>query len=75
MAARALDNELNKPTVAPSTAINQMPVNDLTKVVKKKKKLVEPEASTIGTGGEKRKAEEESNSPKEKKARLEETAS
>ncbi|EIM86597.1 uncharacterized protein STEHIDRAFT_111072 [Stereum hirsutum FP-91666 SS1] len=80
MVARALDSELNKTggsgaTAGAQAAVGQLPVNDLTTMVKKKKKpVVEPEVVTTGSG-EKRKADEESESPKEKKARLEEPSS
>ncbi|KAA1469094.1 hypothetical protein DENSPDRAFT_834628 [Dentipellis sp. KUC8613] len=65
LVAQALDKELN--AGAPQVNANgQLPVNDLTSVVKKKKKA--PEEGSA----EKRKAEDDgSNSPAEKKARLE----
>lgn len=76
MVARALDSELKSGGSGASApaAIGQLPVNDLTTMVKKKKKPVEPEVVTSGSG-EKRKADDESESPKEKKARLEESSS
>ncbi|KAI0046489.1 hypothetical protein FA95DRAFT_1542504 [Auriscalpium vulgare] len=65
LAARALDRELK------SSSSAQLPVNDLTGMVKKKKKAV-PEAN----GAEKRKAEDDgTHSPPEKKAKLEEASS
>jgi HAT1-interacting factor 1 len=66
---RALDRELN----ASTTARQDLPVNDLTSmVVKKKKKAPAPEAGSVA---EKRKAEdEEAHTPQDKKARLEESS-
>ncbi|THH14757.1 hypothetical protein EW146_g5614 [Bondarzewia mesenterica] len=63
LAARALDKELGAATS--SAGIQQLPVHDLTTMVKKKKKTVD------AGGAEKRKAEYDgSNSPAEKKARV-----
>ncbi len=66
---RALDRELN----APTTARQDLPVNDLTSmVVKKKKKAPAPEMSGAA---EKRKAEDgEAQTPQDKKARLGESS-
>lgn len=86
MAAKALDNELNAgaPAAPAAAAVaTTTQVNDLTSMVKKKKKPVaenqthgEPTVtSAVTNGGSKRKAEDEpSASPSEKKARLEEEA-
>ncbi|ETW78788.1 hypothetical protein HETIRDRAFT_410739 [Heterobasidion irregulare TC 32-1] len=70
LAARALDEELRAGLTGASLAgTKPLPVNDLTTMVKKKKKA--PDAN----GAEKRKADDESsNSPAEKKARLEDVA-
>jgi len=69
LAQRALDRELN---AAPGPSQDR-PVNDLTSmVVKKKKKVPAPDASTAA---EKRKSEgEEAQTAPDKKARLEESA-
>jgi HAT1-interacting factor 1 len=74
LAQRALDRELNAEHT--STARQDLPVNDLTSMVVKKKKKAPlvPEASgTI----EKRKAEDEAQTPldRDKKARVEESCS
>lgn len=63
LAAQELDKELKSvPTIPP-----EAPINDLTMVVKKKKKVAPAESSTA-----KRKAEDEPlGSPGEKKAKLE----
>jgi HAT1-interacting factor 1 len=65
LAAKALDAELNASGSA-SAPINPAVVNDLTSIVKKKKKAPAGE-----TNGSKRKADEEAGS-NEKKARLDE---
>jgi HAT1-interacting factor 1 len=68
LAARALDSELNAPGAAAS-ASKQLPINDLTMVVKKKKKAPDTDVPEK----QKRKADDEgSSSPAEKKARLQE---
>jgi HAT1-interacting factor 1 len=70
LAKRALDRELN----ATSTARQDLPVNDLTSMVVKKKKKA-PAAEASGAA-EKRKAEDaEAQPPQDKKARLEESGS
>lgn len=61
LAAKALDAELK----ASSSAVNPAVVNDLTSIVKKKKK------APADTNGSKRKADEDAGS-NEKKARLDE---
>ena len=66
LAAKALDKELNGPSASAAPA--QLAVNDLTGIVKKKKKA--PEANGAG----KRKADDEealAPSPSEKKAKTE----
>ena len=72
LAQRALDRELNN---GAPTVHQDLPVNDLTSMVVKKKKkapVPEPEASSTV---EKRKAEdEEAQTPPDKKARLEESS-
>ena len=73
MVAQALDKELN----AGTSGLTSSQVNDLTTMVKKKKKpAAEPapaaEPVPNGTGGEKRKADDDAATPPEKKARLEE---
>ena len=65
LAAKALDAELNASGAA-SASVNPAVVNDLTSIVKKKKKAPAAEAN-----GSKRKADEEAGS-NEKKARLDE---
>ena len=70
---RALDRELN----AAPTPRQDLPVNDLTSmVVKKKKKAPAPApAPETPSAAEKRKAEdEEAQTPQDKKARLEESS-
>ncbi|KAI0060735.1 hypothetical protein BV25DRAFT_1917559 [Artomyces pyxidatus] len=71
LAARALDHELNAASASASApnALKQLPVNDLTSIVKKKKKAHEV------NGAEKRKAEDDgSHTPPEKKAKLQEAS-
>jgi len=75
LAQRALDRELN----AVPAPRQDLPVNDLTSmVVKKKKKAPAPAPVAVpgeSGGAEKRKAEdEEAQTPPDKKARLEESA-
>jgi len=71
LAQRALDRELN----ASAPARQDLPVNDLTSMVVKKKKkapVPAPEASGVA---EKRKADDEqAQTPQDKKARLEESS-
>lgn len=72
LAAKALDQELNAPASSSATS-GPAEVRDLTSMVKKKKKapIVEPTASAS-----KRKAEDEApDSPSDKKARVEDSAS
>lgn len=73
MAAKALDKELNAPsTVANSTA--PPTINDLTSIVKKRKKIPDPSANDVN-GTTKRKADDVDdglNSPTEKKVKLDE---
>jgi HAT1-interacting factor 1 len=71
LAQRALDHELN---VGAAPARKDLPVNDLTKmVVKKKKKAPAPAAPEASGAAEKRKAEDgEAQTSQDKKARLEE---
>jgi len=73
LAQRALDRELN----AAPVVRQDMPVNDLTSmVVKKKKKAPAPApAPEASSAAEKRKAEDaEAQTPQDKKARLEESS-
>ena len=74
LAQRALDRELN--TAPTSTARQDLPVNDLTSMVVKKKKKALPVPEACGTI-EKRKAEDETQTPpdRDKKARVEESSS
>jgi HAT1-interacting factor 1 len=71
LAQRALDRELN----AVPVVRQDMPVNDLTSMVVKKKRKAPPVLETSGTV-EKRKAEDgEAQTPPDKKVRLEEGSS
>lgn len=75
MVAKALDKELN---AAPSSSKSSAPapVNDLTSMVKKKKKAPEASEANGTTSSGKRKAEDEgSASPSEKKVKLDEATS
>ncbi|KAI0035327.1 hypothetical protein K488DRAFT_43601, partial [Vararia minispora EC-137] len=73
MAAKALDQELNDRPAGSSSA--QLPVNDLTSMVVRKKKLAPaPEQESSAPPPEKRKAEDSTATPPEKKARLDEAA-
>ena len=75
MAAKALDQELNAPSVAPA-ASGQAQVHDLTGLVKKKKKNTDTDGAPSANGTAKRKAEDECADPhSEKKAKLDEAAS
>ena len=58
LAARALDRELNHQVGSSSNQAEQTIVNDLTMVVKKKKKPA-ANASTVEANGAKRKAEDD----------------
>ena len=72
MAAKALDQELN---VAPAATPAKTEVNDLTGLVKKKKKNPDPNGETAASSAApgKRKAEEDTeDAQSEKKAKLEE---
>jgi HAT1-interacting factor 1 len=70
LAAQALDRELNAGGTASAVPGQTGLVNDLTGMVKKKKK---DQAGTISAGaGSKRKADDDAPSPTEKKARVEE---
>ncbi|KAI0309154.1 hypothetical protein OF83DRAFT_41342 [Amylostereum chailletii] len=77
LAARALDQELNGTSSSGSKA--PAPVNDLTSmVVRKKKKAPEPApdaSASSTTGPEKRKADEEMQTPPEKKMKLDDAQS
>ena len=71
LAQRALDRELN---AAPAPR-QDLPVNDLTSMVVKKKKKAPAPAPEASSAAEKRKAEgEEAQTPPDKKARLDESA-
>ena len=75
LAAKALDQELNAPSVAPAVS-GQAQVHDLTGLVKKKKKNVDANGDSTATAAAKRKAEDNvEEAQAEKKAKLEETAS
>lgn len=63
LAAKALDAELKVPSSSSGSAA-PLPVNDLTSMVKRKKKAPEANGST------KRKAEDDAEAPSEKKARV-----
>ncbi|KAH8103867.1 hypothetical protein BXZ70DRAFT_1005429 [Cristinia sonorae] len=67
IAAKALDEELNAPTMVAGAGSGSTEVRDLTSMVKKKKKAPAAEPSTSVS---KRKAEDEAQSPSDKKARL-----
>ena len=74
LAEKALDQELNG---AGASSAAPAQVNDLSGMVKKKKKPAAEPAPAVepvpnGTGGEKRKADDDAATPPEKKARLEE---
>lgn len=77
MAAKALDAELNAPTAPTAAAPGKAEVNDLTGLVKKKKKNVDANGDpSPANGSAKRKAEDDADdSQSEKKAKLEETTS
>lgn len=67
LVAKALDKELNGAAGASSTPVQ---VNDLTSIVKKKKKA--PDATANGNGSTKRKADDDPvGSPGDKKMKLE----
>jgi HAT1-interacting factor 1 len=71
LAQRALDRELN----AAPVVRQDMPVNDLTSMVVKKKKKAPAPAPEASSAAEKRKAEDaEAQTPQDKKARLEESS-
>jgi HAT1-interacting factor 1 len=71
LAERALDRELN----TTSTGRQDLPVNDLTSMVVKKKKKAPAPSPDASSAAEKRKAEDgEAQTPQDKKARLEESS-
>ncbi|KAJ3481893.1 hypothetical protein NLI96_g7346 [Meripilus lineatus] len=75
MAAKALDKELNAPSTVTNSTVPPV-INDLTSIVKKKKKAPEPVDGA--NGATKRKSddvEDGLSSPSEKKVKLDETAS
>jgi HAT1-interacting factor 1 len=73
LAARELDQALNAPSSAlVSITGPNAPVNDLTGMVKKKKKVADNPA--IANGNSKRKAEDDGDSAAEKKQKLEDEA-
>jgi hypothetical protein len=73
LVAQALDQELN---AGSRSAVNGQSgkVNDLTGMVKKKKKVDTSDATLNTATGGKRKADDEATTPTEKRARVEETA-
>lgn len=74
LAQRALDRELN--AAAPPVSRPNLPVNDLTSMVVKKKKKAPAPAPEASSAAEKRKAEdEEAQTPQDKKARLDDKSS
>ena len=73
LVAKALDQELN---AAAAPVAQQKEVNDLTGLVKKKKKNTDTDGVSSANGTAKRKAEDECADPQfEKKAKLDEAAS
>ncbi|KAI0683977.1 hypothetical protein BC835DRAFT_1392364 [Cytidiella melzeri] len=82
MVAKSLDSELNVDSGASVAKAESMPVNDLTSVVKKKKKPavdavpVKEEANASSIASTKRKAEDsDAESPSDKKVKLEDVSS
>lgn len=71
LVAQALDRELNGAGSSSAVSGQLGKVNDLTGMVKKKKKADTVISTSGGTVGEKRKADDEASTPTEKRAKVE----